>query len=133
MLLNEFINENKITMTCKQVSYVPEMGDDKWMKESFHWLVTITCGKQSMQVTYHMGSGHVRIRPIPPKLSDVLGSLRLETSCLNESFSEWCSNFGYSDDSIKALSTYQKCQEEGNKLKKLLGYKLFEVLLTCEE
>jgi hypothetical protein len=36
-------------------------------------------------------------------------------------FHDFCSDFGYSDDSIKARDIYFSCQENAMKLKKALG------------
>lgn len=56
-----------------------------------------------------------------PKLKDVLHALALD--CTNENFHDWCSNFGCSTDSRKALETYLLCQENEIKLRKVLKSK----------
>lgn len=71
-------------------------------------------------------------KPQPPHIAGVLHSLILDASARNESFPDWCANFGYDDDSIKALNTYKACCEEGNKLSRVVPrdalVKLSEVL-----
>lgn len=70
-----------------------------------------------------------RVVPAPPKSADVLNCM-FGSAC-DEDFSEWCANFGYSDDSIKAKRTYDKCQELERKAKRLLGSHYAEVS-ACE-
>ena len=55
---------------------------------------------------------------VSPTLPDVLYSLLMDSSAVDETFSDWCSSYGYSDDSIKALETYQACVKEGQALTK---------------
>jgi hypothetical protein len=55
-----------------------------------------------------------------PCIDDVLYSLVMDSMAMDESFIDWCDNFGYDSDSRKALDIYLKCQENANKLKKLV-------------
>jgi len=50
---------------------------------------------------------------IPPKIEDILYSLQVDSGALDEPFKDWCSNFGYDDDSMKAKKIYEACQEMG--------------------
>lgn len=58
-------------------------------------------------------------KPVPPVAATVLHSLLLDSSAVGQSFREWCQDFGYDDDSIKARSTYDACQENADKLHKI--------------
>lgn len=53
-------------------------------------------------------------------------------SCLEKypcgTFQEWCRNFGYSDDSIKALNTYQACAKQYEALSKVFTQEQLEKL-----
>lgn len=51
-----------------------------------------------------------------PKPYDVLAGL---DSMYNDTFEDWCMNYGYDDDSRDAYKTYQRCQELDIKLKKV--------------
>jgi hypothetical protein len=62
-------------------------------------------------------------KPVAPKPTDLIYSLIADASACEESFEDWCSNFGYETDSRKALETYLACQASGEKLRKL-GLKL---------
>lgn len=87
-----------------------------WPAKSFKWLVTI----DGQQFDYYTGIGRVKPNgsPKPPSLDDVLFSLILDGSACENSFEDWCNDFGYSTDSRKALKTYLLCQENYNKLRK---------------
>lgn len=58
-------------------------------------------------------------RPKYPTPTDLLYCLVMDASASEESFEDWCSNFGYDSDSIKALETYRECQKTASKLRKL--------------
>jgi hypothetical protein len=58
-------------------------------------------------------------KPIAPHVADVLHSLLLDSSAIETSFKDWCSDFGYSDDSIAAPNTYNECCAIGQKLRKM--------------
>ena len=45
----------------------------------------------------------------------------------DETFDDWCSNFGYDTDSRKALETYLECQNNWVRLRKALGSKFSEI------
>lgn len=57
-------------------------------------------------------------KPKKPKVADVLHSLIFDASAADENFYDWCANFGYSDDSIKAMNTYKACLETAQALRK---------------
>lgn len=53
----------------------------------------------------------------PPAFGDVLHSLSLDSEAVEMTFSDWCADFGYSDDSIKAKATFDACNEIGKRLR----------------
>ena len=57
------------------------------------------------------------VTPKMPTKSDILHALILDAEALDDSFINWCDNFGYDSDSIKALNIYNLCCEYGKKLK----------------
>lgn len=95
---------------------------DNWQDTAFHWLVTI--GGQHFD--YYTGAAWVekaRVsympdKPIPPSYDDVIHSLLMDASACEQSFEDWCSEYGYDSDSIKALETYRACQKNADKLRK---------------
>ena len=52
---------------------------------------------------------------VTPKLADVLHSLLLDGSAHfdSQTFEDWCADFGYSDNSIKARDTFETCERIG--------------------
>jgi hypothetical protein len=56
-----------------------------------------------------------------PKLEQLLYCLFLDSSAHEVSFRDWCFEFGYDEDSIKAESIYDACIENYFKLRKALG------------
>lgn len=70
-----------------------------------------------------------------PSVSDMLCNLS-DSLCTFEdagSFEEFAADFGYDSDSRKAEKLYNDVMDEGRKLKALLGHKLADELLECEE
>lgn len=64
----------------------------------------------------------LRDRPLPPPaLLDVLYSLVSDSDADENSFEDWCSNYGYDTDSRWAEATYNACREIGTKLRRMLG------------
>ncbi len=93
---------------------VTEKSED-WQDTADKWIITI--GKEVFD--YYTGTGHRKGgKPQKPELSSILYSLVTDASACDESFDDWCSNFGYDTDSRKALETYLSCQESVSKLHK---------------
>ncbi len=57
---------------------------------------------------------------IVPSAANVVSTLLASSSGSDMTFQDWCSDFGYSDDSRKALDTYLSCQVELMNLRRLL-------------
>jgi hypothetical protein len=57
-----------------------------------------------------------------PSLERVMECLFLDSSTVENArdFSDWCEEFGYSDDSIVALETYNLCKGMAKQLRNLL-------------
>ena len=73
---------------------------------------------------YFTGIGHRNEktrRPVAPRASDVLFALISDAEAADMSFSEWCDNYGYDNDSISAFNTYRECEETGRELRKVFN------------
>lgn len=68
------------------------------------------------------------VKPVRPNVASVLHAVILDSSALDTSFTYWCADFGYDEDSIKAFNTYNECCENGKKLISLIGRELFNQL-----
>lgn len=55
------------------------------------------------------------------KAASVCHSLVLDAQCGNETFQDFCENYGYDSDSRKALATYEACQKVGREFRILVG------------
>jgi hypothetical protein len=119
------------------IDYVGEtVRDDDWQCDQ--WRVTISSKAGFWSTDYFTGLG-LRTKPRAswdkpnpkkPKVADVLHSLITDASAADENFHEWCANFGYSDDSIKALNTYKACLDIATHLRKHFS---FETLRQMRE
>lgn len=58
-------------------------------------------------------------KPVAPAAAAVLNCLLLDAEASSTSFRNWCDEFGYDDDSISARNTYDACQENADKLRKI--------------
>lgn len=54
-------------------------------------------------------------KPVTPDICGIIHSLNLDSQAINESFSNWCDNFGYDSDSLKSLNVYNSCCETAKK------------------
>jgi hypothetical protein len=111
-----------------KIQYVRETKREDWACDQ--WEVTIEWSNQrgngQFVTDYYTGLGLrskpkqslVESRPIRPKIAEVLHSLFLDASASDYNFSDWCEEYGYSDDSIKALNTYKQCLEIATNLRK---------------
>lgn len=54
-------------------------------------------------------------KPVTPELCGIIHSLNIDSQALSESFYNWCDNFGYDSDSIKALNIYNACCDNAKK------------------
>ena len=66
--------------------------------------------------------------PKPPKVADVLYSLLSDASAEQRNFHEWCSDYGYSLDSISALNVYRACLDTAAALRKCFSNELLAEL-----
>lgn len=103
----------------------PDCEADQWSKAASHWQTRVyreeiglengTHRGKDFTVFYSMGSAYTG----KPKTSDVIHSLLMDSEAAEESFEDWCSNFGYDSDSRKAERTYRACMETAKKMHRL--------------
>lgn len=68
-----------------------------------------------------------------PDFNTVFENLIINSRCVYESsFPEFCDNYGYDNDSIKALNIYKHCKKEKKKMLYLLGEETFKLFMECE-
>ncbi len=86
----------------------------EWAKQG--WSITLRYQSKSAQFRFYGGGASNT-----PTASDLVWALVIDSEAVNESFSNWCANFGYSTDSVTARSTYKACKRNGERLIKLIG------------
>ena len=63
-----------------------------------------------------------------PQVAAVLHCLLSDAEAGNESFSNWCDNFGHDSDSITAFNTYQACEKTAKQLNNLFNREQLQTL-----
>jgi len=109
----------------KLIGEMPSPWGDDQLRIVDAWCVTI--GKRGKQwiTTYYTGTSQRNKRtgrPMQPTVADVMCSLFNDASAADENFSDWCDNYGYSDDSIKALNMYKACTEIAKNLRRQFDF-----------
>jgi len=119
-----------------KIAYVGDViKEDNWTDDQ--WRVTVTSDKGFHSFDYFTGTGHrTRIyrasgrhydrakkvfydeKVKKPKIANVLHCLINDASAADENFHDWCSNFGYSNDSLKALDIYKDCLNTAGALRR---------------
>ena len=131
-----------MTMTLEDVEHLPVkiryIGEvpSKWSSSSNRttvdqWIITVT-GKDGCHHMFDYFTGLGRRQglksPKPPKVADVLYSLLSDASAEQRNFHEWCSDYGYSLDSISALNAYRACLDTAHALHKCFSPELLAEL-----
>jgi len=109
-------------MMCERAVANPNMAaDKKFTATARHWRCVLKSSKSrgTMLVYFSQGSAHT----VEPTVQEVVDSLAVDVSVVidNQSFEDFCGEFGYDLDSIKALRTYEACQRELGSLQRLIG------------
>ena len=137
-----------------KIDYVGEIvRDGDWRCDQ--WRVTISNKSGQWVTDYFTGLGHRKVtrrgdcigmknavfvrgmwedyKPVKPKIIGVLHSLFMDAQAADQNFTDWCADFGYSDDSMKAFSIYKQCCETGLMLRKYFDPKTREAIQTIIE
>lgn len=140
--LGAWLRRGSFTMHAQLVCYAPRSDSNDW--PHFEWRCTISIGSRSFTTAYRTGVAHCKPMPahfmrdkadsvrehawrqqpdaaLPPDMSLVIQNMLNDADGATEAFDDWCSNFGESPDSRKALDTYLACQREGITLRRFFG------------
>ena len=110
------------------IDYVAEIKGSDWDHDL--WRVTLKKGSSYHSFDYKTGLGlrskpkanlpaYMAVpKPVKPTVADVLHSLLSDASAANENFAEWCDNYGYDSDNMKAFGIYKACLETAVALRK---------------
>jgi len=92
---------------------------DEWHRTAHGYRVTVRYQWRSMTFDYWHG---VAISEAPEdRPADVVSSLLMDAQAGEESFEDFCGNFGYDVDSRKAERIYHACQRAGRKVRRVFG------------
>lgn len=91
-----------------------------------NWRVTLTYQGRQLTTDFYGGSMVTN-----PEAADVVSSLILDGTCGDQSFKDFCADFGYDVDSRKAEQTWKACAAMTPKIKRLLGND-FETFANAE-
>jgi hypothetical protein len=106
-----------LRMRATRVDARPGSDPTEWDKSASHYRVTLTRNGKSMRVYYSMG---VALRDAPSE-PDVIHSLLLDASGVDEDFPDWCANLGFDTDSRKAERMYRACERTAASLARLFS------------
>ena len=86
---------------------------DEWKRTSNKWQIQLTYFDKEYVTDFYMGCGLVdkNGRPRKPRKKDILYSMVME-DVSDLSFDDFCNEFGYDNDSIKALKIYKNCKKQ---------------------
>lgn len=93
--------------------------DNNWHCDE--WRITLQNKHGSWSTGYFTGLGHRNKKTnkvVKPSKASILESLFSDAEAADYNFTEWCDNYGYSDDSIHALNIYKECLKTGIALRK---------------
>ena len=95
---------------------------DEWKRTAKKYVCKLTFKNQSYTFNYWMGSAHTKA----PSKKDVLYSFI--TDDITGMDFKFCSEFGYDNDSIKALRTFEACKEQTENFHRLFNKEEREIL-----
>lgn len=116
--LETLCTEAKVTMRADFKGETTR--DDGWQCRA--WRVTLRYQGRQLSTDFYQGTGHTQ----PPSTADVLACLCCDARCGEQSFADWCSDFGYSEDSRSAKATHKACEKMAPRLRRLLGERFDE-------
>jgi len=118
----DFCERHGIRAVAHRVDSNPNMDDDGRVPMD-HWRVTLKRGRARMTLPYSKGIGH---EGKAPTALEVLGCLVSDAT--DDTFEDWCANYGMETDSRKAERTYKACVRQTAKLRKFMG-ELYDELM----
>ncbi len=104
-------------MTATRIDERPRTDEGQWGANARHWKILLTYDDKVLLTYYTQGSAHVK----DPTVMEVLDCLFLDAVCGSTTFAEFCSDFGYDEDSRKAEKTWKACASMSVRLRKFLG------------
>lgn len=120
---------NTLKDLCKLVSIEAKYGAAKstegWPANGHHYSVTLKFQDRQLTTDFHMGSAHTS----EPTSEAVLECLLSDASAGEQTFEDFCADFGMDTDSRKAEAMWKACASMAKRLPKFLGsaYNVFQI------
>jgi hypothetical protein len=90
---------------------------DRFKRDEFKKLMNKNPKKDKANLYLYIDQLKKVSKPKPLNIDDILYSLVLDSQASLETFDDFCDNFGYDNDSIKANEIYKACQKNAKKVK----------------
>lgn len=156
--MTNIVNDFDFDTLPVSLAYCGKIDDKEW--PHYLWNVVVIYKGGAWSFPYKCGLGHIEkkpgynpdpkppyregtiayeqwineaFRPKKPNVSDIMHSILMDSEANSMSFNDWCDNFGYDTDSMKALRTYQSCCEEGEMLRKAFTNKQIQAMKIALE
>lgn len=110
---NEFATKHGVNLKINSSKYGHHFAGEEQKRFIFNCTLT----RNGKKFTLNFGQS-IAAEDTPPSFYDILATL---TKYDPESFEFFCSNYGYSTDSIKALKTYKAVKREFNGVNRLFS------------
>ena len=110
---NEFATKHGVKLKINGSKYGNHFAEDKESRYIFNCTLT----RNRKRYTFNFGQS-ISAKDTPPTMYDILTCL---TKHNPETFEDFCSEYGYNEDSIKALKTYKAVQREFNGVNRLFN------------
>lgn len=116
--MSKFVVDNKISMSAEWADRNPNMADDEWAASASHFKCILRRGAHRMTIYFSQGPAITG----EPTAEHVLDSVASDAAGVeDQSFEDFCGEYGYDTDSRRAEKTYNACRKSAEKLRKFLG------------
>lgn len=116
--------EDDISLDYQQVP-LTKKDKDSWDSNTTKFIVTINYDYNCLETKY--------FTPLYPDTKDVFACVVLDARTVHENdFPNFCMEYGYDTDSMKAFNIFKVCKQQYKKLLNLLGDDLFKQFMECE-
>lgn len=110
---NKFATTHGIKLKINRTTYGQHFAEDKESRYIFNCTLTRNGKKYTFNFGQSIAAGNQE-----PTMYDILATL---TKYNPETFEDFCSEYGYNTDSIKALNTYKAVKREFNGVNRLFN------------
>jgi hypothetical protein len=117
--LFDYVRQQGITL---RVTSGPERkrDDEGWEHDAYRVTLRRPGARPWVRIGYRMGTGHANRGG--PEVAEVLNALILDGwTARQESFEDWCGEYGYDTDSRRAERMYRACRRTGDRMIEFLG------------